>query len=145
MKTKYISRIGRNVPGFENLLSDLINEDLIEFEHAEDTYYLAYEGFEIVEAWQEAEKPVPPERDPEYIIAFTTRKDFKRMAFWVVTAIAIFGGLHLYMNPDFGLKKRDSIQDQIDVGQLEELENEMIRLIDSVQNSGPHENIDTLQ
>ncbi|KAA3627422.1 MAG: hypothetical protein DWQ02_19825 [Bacteroidetes bacterium] len=145
VKTKYISRIGRNVPGFENLLSDLIHEDLVEFEHAEDTYYLAYEGFEIVEAWQEAQKPVPPERDPEYIIAFTTRKDFKRMAFWVVVAIAIFGGLHLYLNQDFGFKKSDNIQDIMDAEQLQELENEMIRLIDSVQNAGENEYIDTLQ
>lgn len=145
VKTRYISRIGRNVPGFENLLSDLIDEDLVEFEHAEDTYYLAYEGFEMVEAWQEAQKPVPPDRDPEYIIAFTTRKDFRRLALYIVLGIAIFGGLHLYLNPDFGLKKRSNIQDHMDAEQLEELEDEVIRLIDSVQNAGQNETIDTLK
>lgn len=127
---------------FDGLFQDLISEDLVEYEAAENTYYLAYEGFEIVEAWQEAQRPVEPDPGPEYIIAFKTPKDFKRLAIGIILAVMVFGGLGLWLNPNIGL---DELQDRLDAGQMEELEEELRQIIDSVQNVKVYEGLDSLE
>ena len=124
---------------FDDLFQDLLSEDLVEYEVAENTYYLAYEGFEIVEAWQEAQRPVEPDPGPEYIIAFKTPGDFKRLALGIILAFAVFGGLGLWLNPNIG---REKLQEHLDAGQMDELEEELKQIIDSVQNVKVNESLD---
>ena len=145
VKAEKIFRIKRGVAGFDDILIDLLKEDLVEYEAAEDTYYLAYEGFEIVESWQEAESPVEPEKETEYIIAFRTAKEFKRLALRIVLAIARFGGLVLILHPDYGLNKFGNFKKELESGEFEEVEKELENLIDSVQYIRNPENVDTLK
>jgi hypothetical protein len=146
VKAEKILRIQRGVNDFDDILLDLLKEDLVEYEAAEDTYYLAYEGFEIVEAWQEAESPVEPDDEPQYIIAFRTPKEYKRLAIRIVLAIAIFGGLVLWLNPDFGLRTRyENIRNELESGEFDEVERELKNLVDSIQNIPILEDSDTLQ
>ncbi len=145
VKAEKILRIKRGVAGFDDILLFLLKEDLVEYEAAEDTYYLAYEGFEIVESWQEAESPVEPEKETEYIIAFRTAKEFKRLALRILLAIAIFGGLVLWLNPDYGLRNYINPREQLKSGEFDEVEKQLKNIIDSVQNIRNLENTDSLK
>lgn len=132
-----LTRLKIDFPAFENELQMFIEMDFVEYELKENKYYLAYEGFEILENKNKTKliRKTGVEQYEEIVKSFGGAKQFQRITLFVVLIVTIFISIFLYLNPEiednFGT---DSKFDNIDESILNDLKIQIQERIDSIKN-----------
>ncbi len=128
-------------PNFTLRLEELLNGDFIEFELHENTYYLAYEGFEVIEKLKEektSNMDVQKSALDEYqaiLNTFGGVKRFQRLTILAIVVFGLFGTLLLYMDSNLVESKKQIPQESINKEALSKLGVQLEGLIDSIKNS----------
>ena len=135
------ARYAIEYPDFHDVVQSLLRVELLEYELKEDTYYLTYEGFEVLEA--EVVKPrqtVHTDYYSELNEVIGSFKELQRTALIAVFSIGILVTLFFYFNPEL-LKKNRVPNVQLEQEVIEQMKLELQRQVDSLQSVGELDSI----
>jgi len=135
------ARFAIEYPDFHDVVQSLLRAELLEYELKEDTYYLTYEGFEVLEA--EVVKPqqtVHTDYYSELNEVIGSFKELQRTALIAVFSIGVFVTLFFYFNPEL-LKKNQGPNIQREQEVIEQMKLDVQRQIDSLQSVGELDSI----
>jgi len=130
-------KLEKNFPELEDELQRFINDDIVEFELKENKYYLAYDGFEILENKNRLTINRISDRDQyeEIVKSFGGIKQFQRMAIISILSFSVLFTILYYLNPnilnDYQKEPKDLIEESI----LEKMKIEAQEVFDSIQDS----------
>lgn len=129
-----------NFPNLDEDFRYFIDIDLIEYEAPKRTYYLAYEGFELLENNIRLVRPKTDyEEYKEIVTSLGGAKKLQRNMLFVVVLFAICMTILLYFNPEI-TDSNSQYQFNIDESALEKIEIQIQQAIDSIQNANSLKN-----
>jgi len=122
-------------PNLEEILQAFIENDIIEYEAKETKYYLAYEGFEILEN-KEKPKPIYQSNMDEYeqvVKSFGSTKQFHKTLLLGAIFITIFAAVFVYFNPKIANAYEQESKYNIDEATIQEAKRQIKEFLDSVE------------
>ncbi|MFT5265782.1 MAG: DNA-binding transcriptional ArsR family regulator [Polaribacter sp.] len=126
-------------PNLEQLLKDLEELELVEFEIKENAYYLTYEAYELVERLKNPPKVMVlarksnAEEYEEVVNFFGGEKNFLRsvtIGFFLVTALV---ATLIYLTQDRTIAKTGNTNIELSDESKKEIESHLIEVIDSIE------------
>lgn len=141
IKGEDLAKLKIDYAEIDDILEGLINKDLVEYEANENTYYLAYEGFEIVEEMngiKQEKKTIyksDTEQYKEVVASYGEAKQFQRMTLKGVLIIGVLISIFIYVYPEAVERIGGSPKNKIDESTLKQIEWQLQELVDSIQNA----------
>jgi hypothetical protein len=132
-----LAKLKINFPKLEDELQMFINKDFVEYDLSENKYYLAYEGFEILEKYNHPKSTEEEDPDKFYMRKQKTKPvedtaKFEKITLVGILIATIIGFALVYFNDEIKKSFTDTSKDKIEEI-LQQTIPDIQEVIDSIQ------------